>query len=236
MKQALQTTGMGRFATHAEYAAWVEGQSWYQTIELPSGLKTSGSVQTQHRTALLQTIDFKGKRVLDIGCNSGQYCLMAKAAGASDVVGIDIDDMRLEQGRILAANEGLDVTFTNCSLGHAQALGTFDIVFCFAVLTEIPDLFGAIESLKSLIGGYALIEMDCAHRGWVPFNPKLWFKKNKTGLPLRTAMAEIRKTKRGYWILHPSFALLKEMFGPEFQITKRGKGVRYDLYEIKRRT
>src|SRR3954471_17859357 len=47
--------------------------------------------------------DLTGKSVLDIGCNAGFYSIEMKKRGAARVVGIDSDDVYLEQGRFAAA-------------------------------------------------------------------------------------------------------------------------------------
>ena len=40
--------------------------------------------------------DFKGKRVLDLGCGYGWHCIYAMENGASSVVGVDISHKMLE--------------------------------------------------------------------------------------------------------------------------------------------
>ena len=42
-------------------------------------------------------------------------------------------------------------------------IGEFDIVICLAVLTEIPDLLGAIEKIKKVAKELVFIEMNIAN-------------------------------------------------------------------------
>ncbi|MFA4971006.1 MAG: methyltransferase domain-containing protein [bacterium] len=212
---------------------WIQKQSWYQTIDLHDGLYTPGKVNTRLRLAELTKVDFTNKRVLDIGCNSGQYCLFAKKMGASEVVGVDIDERRLAQARTLASYEGYNIIYETMSASEIQSLGSFDIVFCFAVLTEISDLFGTVRSLREAIGDYALLELDLARP--MLFLPQIrhWFRRTRP-LELTKAFAEIRVTKRGDFVISPTLEVLAKAFGEEFYLKALGKGLRYDLIEVKR--
>lgn len=74
-------------------------------------------------------LDLKlGMRVLDVACGTGNLALPAARAGAR-VSGLDIAPNLLEQARIRAASEGLDINFVE---GDAERLtfpdGEFDVV------------------------------------------------------------------------------------------------------------
>lgn len=224
---------MSIFKNKEEYKQWIDGEEWYQTIDLPSGLKTPGKVPTYLREPLFNQIDFKGKTFLDVGCNSGQYCFLAKERGAREVVGIDINTKRIEQARILAENEGYDATFEERSIFDTNSLGKFDIVFCVAVLTEVQDIFGAIERLKRLIGKRAFIELDLARPILYASYSKYWLKGYPT-LSRRAAITEVRQTKGGKWVVSPSLQVLRSVFGEKFKLTRKSGGVRYDLVEVVR--
>lgn len=224
---------MATFKDREEYRAWIEGQEWYQTIILPSGLKTPGKVPTHLRAPLFDEIDLKGKSFLDVGCNSGQYCFTAKDRGAKEVLGIDVDAKRIAQARVLAENEHYDVTFEERNIFDAPLNRRFDVVICIAVLTEIQDTFSAIERLKELIGTYALIELSLARPVVYASYSKHWLR-GYAGLSRRTAVAEVRKIRGDKWVVDPSFDVLQAIFGPEFKLTRKGSGVRYDLVEVVR--
>ena len=225
---------MAIFKDKGEYKKWILSDDWYQTIILPSGLRTPGKVQTQLREPLFDAIDFKGKSFIDIGCNSGQYCFMAKERGADKVVGVDINTKRIAQARTLAENERYDITFEEKSIFEISTSEKFDILFCIATVTEIQDFFGAIEHLKKLIGKYALIELDLARPIVYASYSRFWLR-GYPKLSRRTAIAEIRQIKTGnMWVVRPSFDVLKAVFGDEFKLTKKDGGVRYDLVEVVR--
>ncbi|HEU0030813.1 MAG TPA: class I SAM-dependent methyltransferase [Kofleriaceae bacterium] len=218
--------------TNEDFQTWVRREEWYQTIELSGGVTTKGSVDSRKRYPALERIDVRGKRVLDIGCNSGAYSLWAKRHGAREVIGIDIQDKRLEQARQLARHEGLDITFANRSLYDVGALGRFDVVFCFAVLTENPDLFGALKAITSVVGDKLLLELHLA-------KPIAYVSKSKNyrigyaSMPRWKAVLEPRKAKHG-WMIDPSLEVLRTVVGDEFRVEDRGPSVRYDLVEITR--
>jgi ubiquinone/menaquinone biosynthesis C-methylase UbiE len=218
--------------TEETFRNWVQSEEWYQTIELSGGITTRGSVDSRQRMRFLERIDPRDMRVLDIGCNSGAYSLWAKRNGAREVIGIDIQDKRLEQARKLAAHERLDITFTNRDLLTLHELGTFDLVMCFAVVTEIQDLFGALGAIARVIGKQALLELNLA-------KPVAYVSRSKNfirgypGISRRTAVCEPRHTKHG-WMIDPSLDVLAAVFGSQFRVRELGESVRYDMVEITR--
>lgn len=222
------------FKSKDDYRDWINSEEWYQTISLPSGLTTAGKVSTHLRAPLFERIDFKGKSVLDIGCNSGQYCFMAKDRGAAEVLGIDVSSKRIRQARVLAENEGYDVMFEERGIFDMDSSKRFDIVLCIAVLTEISDTFGAIEQLKRVIGNRALIELNLAKPILYASYSKEWLR-GYSNLSRRTAIAEVRQIKSGEWVVSPSLEVLRAIFGDEFHLKCKGNSVRYDLVEVVRK-
>lgn len=224
---------MAIFKNKDEYKKWIEENEWYQTMNLPSGLTINGKVPTQLREPLFDTIDFTGKSFLDIGCNSGQYCFMAKDRGAREVIGVDFDSKRINQARTIAENEKYDVRFEEKSIFDMGINTKFDIVFCIAVITEIQDTFGALQELKKCIGSYALIEISLARPMFYLSSSKLWLK-GYPNMSRRTAVTEVRKIRGDKWIVCPSLDVLRAFFGEEFRVTEKRGGVRYNLVEVVR--
>ena len=221
-----------KFRSKEEIEKWVNGQDWYQTIELSNGIVTPGKFNNRKRDRFFDDIDFRGKSFLDVGCNSGQYCLMAKTRGASHVVGIDINDKRLEQAKVLASIEKLDIEFKRKGIFEIKGLGKFDLVFCIAILTEIQDFFGSIEILKSLIGGHGFVELDLAKPVFYLSRSKTWKKgKRRGGIPRMKAVTEVRYVN-GQVMMSPSIEVLSQAFGEEFQLQYLGNGPRYDMIKV----
>jgi SAM-dependent methyltransferase len=218
--------------TREELTTWIHGQDWYQTIELSDGVVTPGKVDSRQRHRFLERIDVKGRRVLDVGCNSGAYSLWAKRHGAREVVGVDIDDKRLEQGRQLARHERLDVSFERRSVLEIGDLGRFDVVLCFAVLTEVRDLLGGLEALREAIGGVGLVELALA-QPLIYLSRSRIFGSGFKGLSGRNAVLELRKHKRG-WMFVPTLEVVATVLGSDLEIFDRGPSVRYRMLEIRR--
>src|SRR5436309_2460072 len=78
----------------------------------------------------------QGTRLLDVGCGAGQLALIAARAGAH-VTGCDIATNWLDQARVRAAAEGLEITFEE---GDAEALPYKDAQFD-AVVSLIGAMF-----------------------------------------------------------------------------------------------
>jgi SAM-dependent methyltransferase len=218
--------------TNKKVLDWINKRSWYQKIELSNGLETPGKVDCKDRLSLLNLEGLHGCNVLDIGCNSGYYCLWAKKQGAAKVVGTDIDANRIAEGKTLAEIENLDIEFSVKPMSELVKLGRFDVVFCFAVLTEIPDLLGSLNTLKNIIDGKAFIELVLAKPVFY-FSKSTFWLKSFVKSKFSRGVLEIHPSKNG-WILSPSLVVIRQIFGPDFKISYVGKGLRYDMICVER--
>lgn len=73
-------------------------------------------------------LDFQGKTVVDLGCNFGHYCFFVRNAGASNVLGIDMDERIIRGCEILKALHDVDrVNFRPLDIRKANGVGKFDI-------------------------------------------------------------------------------------------------------------
>jgi ribosomal protein L11 methyltransferase len=133
------------------------------TGDLPCTLiiepKMSFGTGHHHTTRLMiremMEMDFKGKRVLDMGCGTGVLGIYASKMGASRVIGVDIDQWAYE-------NALENVERNRCSieirLGDIKALGgeQFDVIL--ANITRnilVRDLQDYCNHLDG--GGYLLV-------------------------------------------------------------------------------
>ncbi len=93
--------------------------------------------------------DLEGMSVLDAGCNAGFYSIQMKLRGAGRVLGIDYDDLYLEQARFAAAVKGLDIEFRNLSVYRvAELREKFDIVLFMGVLYHLRHPLLALDLLR----------------------------------------------------------------------------------------
>jgi len=93
--------------------------------------------------------DLRGRSVLDIGCNAGFYSIEMKKRGADRVVGIDFDEVYLEQARFAAEVNELDIEFRELSVYDVGALGEkFDVVIFMGVLYHLRHPLLALDLIR----------------------------------------------------------------------------------------
>jgi SAM-dependent methyltransferase len=135
----------------------------YQRIVRGDKLLSPGSIDTHLKFFdMTRDIDFKGKSVIDVGCNTGEMCRLAKDAGASEVRGIDIDLGYIVQARELNP----DIPFDVCDVRKAR--GHFDIAIASAMLHYV-------DNLDKTLGHLARIADTVLCDVWIkyPFDPSM---------------------------------------------------------------
>lgn len=142
--------------------------------------------------------DLTGKTVLDIGCNAGFYSMEMKRRGASRVVGVDSEDLYLNQARFAAEVNGLDIEYRKLSVYDVAQLGeTFDLVIFMGVLYHLRHPLLALDLLREHVVGDLLLfqsmqrgsedslDVGANHEFWetelfdVPAYPKLHFVEHR---------------------------------------------------------
>ncbi len=99
--------------------------------------------------------EWEGKRVLDIGANTGGFSLELARLGAR-VVAAEPDpygnNMRLSRDvlRELASIENLDLVIVSNDLFSCHELGEFDVIFCFGLLYHFRYFVYSLDYLSSL--------------------------------------------------------------------------------------
>ena len=222
---------------------WIESQAairpWYQTIPIRQGIETPGKVNSMRRLAQMELGDLTGKTVLDIGCNSGMYSFECKKRNAGRVVGIDLDEFRLSQAHTINGILQMDVIFLKKSIYDLSTLGTFNIVICVAVITEIENIIAGLLTLKEIAEDELYLELDIAPRGWLnSFSPLRMFSKRHSKY---YGTAKLRKIKlnekiRFPYALSPDWQMLRKLMGDRFRIIDLGPSERYRLLKLVKRS
>ncbi len=105
-----------------------------------------------------------GKRVIDLGCGTGNAALLAAERGAV-VTGVDPAERLVEVARERAAERGLQVEFL---AGNAAAIpvddGTADVLLSIFAVIFAPDADAAIAELTRVTAPDGLIRLT----SWVP--------------------------------------------------------------------
>lgn len=90
-----------------------------------------------------RSLDFKGKRLLELGCNMGLLSIHAKLSGAAACLGIDIDKEILRAAELASRAFGTDVVYRQLDLADSfpweEELSGFDVVSALSVLHWVKD-------------------------------------------------------------------------------------------------
>jgi tRNA (mo5U34)-methyltransferase len=110
--------------------------------------------------------DLAGASVLDIGCNGGFYSIQMKRRGAGRVLGIDVDERYLDQGRYAARALGLTIEFELRSVYEvAEIAGQFDFVIFMGVLYHLRYPLFALDNVIKKIAPRGTLLFQTMLRG-----------------------------------------------------------------------
>jgi SAM-dependent methyltransferase len=135
----------------------VKGQEWYQEDDVAEAyddkrFSQGGRViDRREREAVLgalQPVD--GKRVLEVACGTGRFTVMLADRGA-DIVGMDISEAMLEQGRRKARAAGVAdaIDFLQADAGRLPFPDDhFDVVFAMRFFHLAPDPEAYIREMR----------------------------------------------------------------------------------------
>jgi tRNA (mo5U34)-methyltransferase len=158
--------------------AEVERYAWYHTLELPGGIVTNAMFD--HRPVLDRypiPDDLRGLRCLDVGTMDGFWAFEMERRGAESVTAIDLDDpdasdwpASLRSGdktldetkakRFALAKRALNSSAERVTLSVydlRRDFGTFDFVFCGDLLLHLKDPVTAVERIRDVCVGSAVI-------------------------------------------------------------------------------
>jgi tRNA (mo5U34)-methyltransferase len=206
-----------------DLAAEAAAIHWYHTIELPNGVVTRGFVDARPCAGRMQFPSLDGKRCLDVGTMNGFWAFELERRGARDVLTIDIDDQReldwpartrltdpteayidgAERERTVSgfslAKRALGSSVERRALSvydlTPAEVGEFDFVFVGSILLHLRDPVLALERLRSVCRGDALIFEAIDLTG--------------TMLSPRTPRASLDGTRVWWWT--PNAAALRRM-------------------------
>ncbi len=155
--------------TRAEIIERMNSMTWYHKIELAPGLVTPGQpweVLWDPMLAYHRTIDFRGKRVLEIGCWDGYWSFEAEKLGAADVWATD----DISQRRTIPPTVPFAIECLGSRIRHRTDVSVyavdesfreeFDIVIFYGVLYHLRYPVLALAQLRKVLrtGGLLLLE------------------------------------------------------------------------------
>ncbi len=105
--------------------------------------------------------DLEGKRILDLGCGTGERCMDYLNRGAAKVTGIDISEKMLAVAK--SENSSPDITYLNMPMEDIGSLeGEFDVVISSLALHYVEDFPGVVKNVYRLLseGGIFLFSQE----------------------------------------------------------------------------
>jgi SAM-dependent methyltransferase len=160
----------------AEVGEYDEGMQALLQLVWGDGFLSPGGADEVRR--VLEGVDLRGCRVLDIGCGLGAIdVLLVKEHGAAEVVGIDLepDLVRRARERFVAAGVAETIRAQVVAPGPLPFPdGSFDVVFSKDSLVQIPDKGTIFAQIKRVLRpGGLLVMSDWLRGGEGEYSPEL---------------------------------------------------------------
>lgn len=121
--------------------------------------------------------DFKGKRMLDLGCGYGWHSIYAMENGASSVVGIDIS-----QSMLKVAKEKTHFSEVEYICGAIEDMDfkeeSFDIVLSSLAFHYIKDYKELIEKINKVLKPNGILIFTVEHPVFTAYGTQDWYYDN----------------------------------------------------------
>lgn len=102
--------------------------------------------------------DLSGKRVLDIGCNEGYFCNLARARGAKEVIGIDYVPASIEFAKAKYPREGISFL---CRGWDKLPDGPFDLMIWSSAMHYESDAAAIARKILERLAPGGLFILEC---------------------------------------------------------------------------
>lgn len=139
------------------------GNKWFQRVCLGNG-KYSDAVIIPDPARYGIPDSLTGMDVLDVGCAEGFFSFLAEERGARRVLGIDMIPKRVKRFRYAAERRGSRCRARVMNVYDvSEELGSFDVVFFFAVYHHLRHPMLALERLFSVLRPGGLLLTECLY-------------------------------------------------------------------------
>ena len=125
----------------------------YQTVG-----DVKGASDSEGKLKALQLPLLTGKKVLDLGCNSGFFCEAAQDKGAASVLGIDIHSTFIEEAKQRVRGHNLNYVNTSWNnLPNAK----FDVILFLSALHYEKNPIAFFDNVYSHLADDGLLVIEC---------------------------------------------------------------------------
>jgi len=225
-----------------ELLALAKTYHWWHAIDL------GGFVTTGRRSRLIDRafdqIDFKGKKVLDVGCWDGLWSFEAEKRGAREVYSVDYVSLRSwsEQPTYQLAHRLLGSRaryYPNLSVYDIKKLGImdFDVVIYCGIYYHLLEPLRAFAALREVMveGGLILVEgpvLDASERVFADFYCTKWLYEDPTNwwvptIPCLREWLDARSSTRSAKSALTRICRSRPALPPRFQL--RSQCARYGM-------
>lgn len=137
---------------------------------------TRRNIPWRLRFAMEALSPVEGKRVLDVGCGSGRYCVELAARGAAEAVGVDLSPRMIELADALALAEHVDsrCRFLQVDVRAYRPEVTFDAALAMGFFDYVMDPLPVMRHL-AVMAGTIVASFPALWSPRVPFR-KMWLK------------------------------------------------------------
>ena len=132
-------------------------QKYSQMSRSQKGLAGAGEWETLKK----MLPDFKGKRVLDLGCGYGWHCIYAMEHGASSVVGVDISHKMLEVAK--EKTHFPQVEYKCCAIEDVEfPEESFDVILSSLAFHYVADYEILVKKIYRILksGGKLVLRLN----------------------------------------------------------------------------
>ncbi len=116
---------------------------------------------TEADAVVASSIDWSGKRVLDVGCGVGRLSRLLRDAGANSVVGIDYAEEAIQQAN--AQNEDASIAFHCVDVFDFAPDASFDAVVTLGTMEHMDDPERFLAHISGCLSPTGRIVVTCPH-------------------------------------------------------------------------
>lgn len=118
--------------------------------------------------------DFRGKRVLDLGCGYGWHCLYAAQNGAEYVLGTDISAKMLETAREKNSHERIE--YRRCAMEDLELPDhSFDVVLSSLAFHYVKEFQPVVKKISRVLSPGGFFVFSAEHPVFTAYGTQDWY-------------------------------------------------------------